>query len=173
VADLKRSAKPMHPKIKLHLVSALYCAVLISQNWFRSITTQLTNGGHLKEEVYPVEVAAGLSGAIAMSLAFFCLLKAKRRLEDGRRVRDGKWIQSYLCLLYPLPLLWHQSSSSTSIAGDGATTILSHGYGHALSVWVFCFSVVGLLLLQIAFRLSDLQNRPNQALQPTGLLARG
>jgi hypothetical protein len=146
--------------------------VLISQNWFRSITHS-GNAGFSKEEIYPVEVAAVLSGAVAVVLALVCVWKARSLLERGSRVGGGIWIQSYLCLFYALPLLWHQQSSSTSVASDGSTTVVSRGYGHELSIWIFCFAVAGLLLLQIVIRLSRVKKTPNQSLQPTGLLARG
>jgi hypothetical protein len=68
-------------------------------------------------------------------------------------VPAGKWITTCLPILYALPLLWRNFSSSTSIDSEGARTIVSGGYGHELSSWVFLFAVVGLLLWQVTLRL--------------------
>lgn len=143
----------MPPKLKLHLVSAAYCAYLISQNRFTSMTRS-GGVGILSEATSPWENALMLSGAIAIFLTLLCVWKARWLLERGGKIREGRWIQSYSCLLYSLPLLWHQYFSSTSVDADGISTVVRRGYGNEFSVRIFCFAVLGLLLLQIATRLS-------------------
>jgi hypothetical protein len=151
-------------KLKLHLVSVCYCAVLVALNWSRSTSYSRPFGaaGVTHEAVYPVALAAGLSVVTVIVLCFYCLWKARSRLERGSRVAEGRWIQSYSVILYAFPLFFHRLSSSTSIATDGSTIVHSGGYGHPLSSWVFCFAVAGLLLLQIAARLSSGENGPRQ-----------
>lgn len=157
----------MHPKATLHLVSLIYCAILVSLNWFQT-TTRSSPSGFSKHEVIPVELAGVLSIVVLVILATFCVFKARSRLERGRKVGEGKWIQSNLCFLYALPLLWRQNSTSKSIAIDGTETTVSGGYGHELSSWVFLYAVLGLLLLQIAMRLAEKKTQP-QRVSPADL----
>lgn len=157
----------MHPKATLHLVSLIYCAILVSLNWFQT-TTRSSPSGFSQHEVIPVELAVVLSIAVMAVLAVFCVFKVRSRLERGHKVGEGKWIQSYLCFLYALPLLWRQNLTSTSIDVDGTKTIVSGGYGHELSGWVLLYAVLGLLLLQIARRLAEKKTQP-QRVSPADL----
>jgi hypothetical protein len=152
----------MHARTKLHILSASYGAVLASMNWFRSVQYSRTNGV-IAESVFPVALAVLLSGMVACYLAVRCFRLARTRLESGSKVREGKWIRSWAIIVYALPLLWHQTSTSTSQAEDGATVVTTGGYGHALSAYLFMFAIVGLLLFQISTRLHPDDQEPSTA----------
>ena len=159
----------MNPLIKLHLGSAGYCALLASLNWFRSV--QYSRQVGLKSESFsPVALALLLSGAFALYLAALCLRAARARLESGRMVKTGNWIESWVVVVYTLPLLWHQNSVSTWKEADGAMATEIGGYGHASSGWVFVFAVAGLLLFQILSRLAPTDDgadpSPRQRVRP-------
>jgi hypothetical protein len=143
----------MNSSIKLHLGSAGYCALLVSLNWFKSVEYSRQFG--LKSESdAPIALAYLLSVAVALYLVYRCVRSALSRLEGGRKVREGRWIESWAVILYALPLLWHRTSTSSWREPDGALATATGGYGHALSPWVFLFAVLGLLLFQIATRLT-------------------
>lgn len=144
----------MNPLLKLHLGSAAYCAILVSLNWFR-IIEYTRKSGLTKESLTPVGLAALLSGAAALYLILLCLRAARTRLEEGRKIAPGRWIQSRAVLLYALPLLWHQESTSSWMEPDGSMATLSRGYGHGLSTQVFFFAIAGMLLFQILARLTS------------------
>ena len=154
----------MHSATKLHLVSAGYCAVLISLNWFRSVEYSRQSGVQ-SESFNPVALAALLSFAVALYLAYRCVRSALTRLEEGRKVKAGRWIKSWGVIFYALPLLWQQTSSSSWVEPDGALATATGGYGHASSSWVFLFAVLGLLLFQIFTRLTPGDVIPNQMAQ--------
>ncbi len=143
----------MNPSTKLHLGSAGYCALLISLNWFRSVEYS-RQFGVTSENLAPIALAALLSLAVVLYLIYRCVRAALSRLENGRKVRAGRWIESWGVIFYALPLLWHQTSSSSWREPDGAWAAATGGYGHALSSWVFLFAGSGLLLLQIFTRLT-------------------
>ncbi len=143
----------MNPCTKLHLGSAVYCALLVGLNWFRSVEYS-RQFGVTSESLAPIALATLLSLAVALYLIYRCVRSALTRLEEGRKVRGGRWIKSWSVILYALPLLWHQISSSSWREPDGALATATGGYGHALSSWVFLFAVLGLLLFQILTRLT-------------------
>ena len=143
----------MSPIAKLHLGSAGYCALLIGLNWFRSVEYSREFG--LKSETLaPIALAALLSLIVALYLVYRCVRTALARLEDRKKIRAGRWIESWAVILYAVPLLWHRTSSSSWREPDGALATASGGYGYALSFWVFLFAVLGLLLFQIFLRLT-------------------
>ncbi len=143
----------MSPSTKLHLSSAGYCALLISLNWFWSVEYS-RQFGVISENVTPVALAALLSLGVVLYLVYRCVRVALTRLEEGSKVREGRWITSWRVVLYALPLLVHRTSSSTWREPDGATAVSTGGYGHAVSSWVFLFAVLGLLLFQIFTRMT-------------------
>jgi hypothetical protein len=147
----------MTPRVKLHVVSATIASVFIALNWFRSVTYDRTNG-ITAESFSPVALAALISGALALYLTMLCVRSARVRIESGRGVGEGRWIQSWLVIVYALPLLWHQNSTSVRKEVDGAMATVTGGYGHDLSTWVFIFTVIGLYLFQIYVRLSTDEN---------------
>lgn len=149
----------MTPSTKLHLGSAGYCALLISLNWFRSVeySRQL---GLKSESLTPVGLAALLSLVVALYLGYRCVRAALARLEDGRKVREGRWIRSWAVLLYALPLLWHQISTSSWKEPDGAVATVTSGYGQAASSSIFILAILGLLLFQIYVRLTPDDDDP-------------
>jgi hypothetical protein len=121
-------------------------------NWSR--VTSFSSPAHMwREDYHPVAIAFGLSAFIAAVLAVLCVRMARRCLESGQKVPPGRWIHTYAPIFYALPLLFHSTGSSTSLAAGGGTTVVSGGYGHELSSWVFLFAVTGMLLAQIAIRL--------------------
>lgn len=139
---------------KLHLGSAGYCAVLIGLNWFRSVEYSRQSG--LQSESFePVALALVLSLVGVLYLAYRCLRDARARLESGRKVKTGRWIESWAVILYALPLLGHRVSTSSWREPDGALATATGGYGHACSPWVFLFAVLGLLLFQMFTRLTS------------------
>jgi len=153
----------MNSSTKLHLGSAGYCALLVGLNWFRSVEYSRQFG--LKSESFaPIALAYLLSVAVALYLVYRCVRSALSRLESGRKVREGRWIKSWTVILYALPLLWHQTSSSSWREPDRALATATGGYGHALSSWVFLFAVLGLLLFQIFTRLTP----DDEAAEPDG-----
>ena len=139
---------------KLHLWSALYCCVLISLNWFWRTDYTRTNG-LTSETIGLVGGAFFISLLVAVILALRALKLARWRLEQGEKVRDGRWIESWSVLLYALPLLWRQVSTSSWRAPDGALATSSGGFGHPLSSTVFLLAIAGLVLAQIKDRLSS------------------
>lgn len=143
----------MNPSTKLHLGSAGYCALLASLNWFRSVDYSREIGVR-SESFAPIALAALLSLGVVLYLVYRCVRAALTRLEYGRKVGAGRWIESRTVILYALPLLWHRTSSSRWTEPDGALASATGGYGHSLSSWVFLFAVLGLLLFQIFTRLT-------------------
>jgi len=144
----------MNSSAKLHLGSAGYCALLIGLNWFRSVEYSRQFG--VKSESFgPVALAALLSLAVLVYLVYRCVRAALTRLERGGKLREGRWIVNWGVLLYALPLLWHQNSSSSWLEPDGTWANATGGYGHPLSAWVFLFAILGLLLVQILARLTS------------------
>lgn len=159
VPECRRSAKIMNPTTKLHLGSAGYCALLAGLNWFRSVEYS-RQAGVASESFAPVLLALLLSTAVALYLAYRCVRSALSRLENGEKVREGKWIESWGVIAYALPLLVHRTSSSSWIEADGALAKMNSGFGHPLSSWIFLFAIVGLLLFQILIRLRPDENQP-------------
>lgn len=159
--------KIMKSFLQLHLGSAAYCAVLLVLNWSWSVKYS-RQVGITSESVAPVAFAYLLSIGVALYYAFRCLKAAAARLEKGTKVREGRWIRSWSVLVYALPLLFHRSSTSTWIDGDGALATTTSGFGHQISSSVFLFAVVGLFLFQIFSRLnSDTEDdRTNHDSQP-------
>lgn len=144
----------MNPFVKLHLGSAGFCGLLISLNWFRAVEYSRSFG--VKSESFaPAAFALLLSAGAALYLGWLCVRSALAALEAGRKVREGRWIESRGVILYALPLLWHRSSSSTWIEPDGALATATSGYGHASSTWIFVFAIASLLLFQILMRLTS------------------
>jgi hypothetical protein len=138
---------------KLHLWSALYCCVLISLNWFWRTDYARTNG-LTSETIGLVGGAFLISLMVVVVLGWRALKLARWRLEQGEKVRDGRWIESWSVVLYALPLLWHHVSTSNWTAPDGALATSSGGFGHPLSSTVFLLAIAGLMLAQIRDRLS-------------------
>jgi hypothetical protein len=158
----------MNSSTKLHLGSAGYCALLAGLNWFRSVEYSRQFG--LKSESFaPVGLAFLLSAVVAVYLAYRCVRSALSRLESGKKVREGRWIESWGVIAYALPLLWHRTSRSSWTEADGALATASGGFGHALSGWVFLFAILGLLLFQILARLTSDDEEPNHAAQTRSL----
>lgn len=155
----------MNPIVKLHLGSAAYCALLVGLNWTRS-TEYSRQFGVTSESYSPVALAWLISTAVVVYLAYRCVRSALSRLASGRKVREGRWIESWSVIVYALPLLVHKTSSSSWIEADGALATMSGGYGHALSGRVFLFAVLGLLLFQIVSRLGSDDEKPDQPLRP-------
>lgn len=149
----------MHPLIKLHLGSAGYCVLLVSLNWFRSVEYSRQNG-LTRENIAPVGLALLLSAGVAVYLFYRCVRAALYRLETGKRLKGGSWVPSRSVVVYALPLLWHRTSSSIWTEADGAVATATGGYGHATSIWVFLFAVLGLLLFQILVRLTNDDDEP-------------
>lgn len=143
----------MNPSTKLHLGSAGYCALLVGLNWSRTVEYS-RQSGVTSEGVSPIALALLLSGGVALFLLVRCVRVALARLENGRRLKEGRWIPSRGVIAYALPLLLHRTTVSTWIEPDGALATASGGYGHAASSWVFLFAVLGLLLFQILARLT-------------------
>jgi hypothetical protein len=143
----------MNPSTKLHLVSAGYCALLAGMNWFRSVEYS-RKLGLVNESISPIGLSFLLSAAVGLYLVYHCVRSALIRLESGAKVREGRGIESRIVILYALPLLWHRNSSSSWMEPDGVMATATGGYGHSLSVWVFTFAVLGLLLFQILTRLT-------------------
>ena len=162
----------MNPSTKLHLRSAVYCALLICLNWFRSVEYS-RQVGVTSESFAPIGLALLLSAAVVLYLAYRCVRSALSRLESGKKVREGRWIESWGVIVYALPLLWHRISSSSWTEADGALATATGGFGHALSGWVFLFAILGLLLFQILARLTDDNEEPNQPSQPMPLTRHG
>lgn len=144
----------MSPFIKLHLGSASYCLLLISLNWVRSVEYS-REFGVTSETVAPVGLALLLSAAVVLYFVYRCIRSALSRLETGKKVREGRWIESWSVLVYALPLLVFRSSISHWVEADGTLAKATGGFGHALSTWVFLFAILGLLLFQILGRLTD------------------
>lgn len=161
----------MTPPARLHLGSAAYCSLLIGLNWFRSVEYS-RRSGLVSESVAPVGLALLLSFAVALYLAYRCVKAALCRLESGKKVRRGEWVESWSVIGYALPLLWHRISSSTWTEADGALATATGGFGHALSCWVFLFAILGLLLFQVLTRLTGDDEAPNQPPQ-SARFARG
>lgn len=138
---------------KLHLYSAVYCAVLISLNWFRT-TKYARVEGVTSESVTPVALALILSVVIVVALGWSVIKLARRRLEAGERVPSGRWIESWTVLVYALPLLFHNLRSSSWREADGVIATSFGGFGSDLSTWVFLFAIAGMLLAQVQHRLS-------------------
>lgn len=162
----------MKPSTKLHLGSAVYCALLIGLNWFRSVEYS-RQFGVTSESFAPIGLALLLSAAVALYLAYRCVRATLSRLESGKKVREGRWIESWSVIVYALPLLWHRISSSSWTEADGTLATATGGFGHALSGWVFLFAILGLLLFQILARLTDDDEEPNQPPQPMPLARHG
>ncbi len=158
----------MKPLVKLHIWSAGYCLVLAGLNWSRTVVYS-RDSGILRETLDGVGGALLLSGAVAFYLLWRCIRSARARLEAGRKVEGGRWVQSRSVLVYALPLLFHSNSTSSWTAPDGALVTVSGGYGSDRSFGVFLCGVVGLLLFQILRRLSTVKT----AVQPLpGTLAK-
>jgi hypothetical protein len=152
----------MSSRLKLHLGSAGYCVLLACLNWFRSVEYARQIG--LKSESFaPVGLAWLLSLLVMVYLLWRGVRAALARLESGRKVREGRWIESWSVILYALPLLWHRTGTSSWIEADGALATATGGYGHALSSQVFLFAVAGLLLFQVLARLIDGRDTPPQS----------
>lgn len=162
----------MRPTTRLHLISAGYCALLIGLNWFRSVEYS-RQFGVTKESFSPGGLAFVLSAAVAAYLFYRCVRSALARLQSGRRVREGRWVESWLVIVYALPLLFHRISSSSWIEADGALAKATGGFGHAFSGWVFLFAILGLLLFQILARLTGDDEEPKQPSQPIPLMRHG
>jgi hypothetical protein len=160
----------MNPFAKLHLRSAVYCALIVGLNWFRSVEYS-RQFGVTSESFAPIGLALLLSAAVALYLAYRCVRRALSRLESGKKVREGRWIESWSVMVYALPLLWHRISSSSWVESDGTLATSTGGFGHALSGWVFLFVILGLLLFQILARLTGDDEEPSAT--PTALLGRG
>ena len=143
----------MNHLAKLHLWSALYCGVLISLNWSRA-TQYARPVGLTSESKAPVMLALLLSLLVMVVLLWRVLRFVRRRLEAGEKVEPGRWIESWSVMIYALPLLWHQGSTSSWIAPDGTVATTVSGFGTDISPRIFLFAVVGLLLSQLAHRLS-------------------
>lgn len=139
--------------LQLHVGSAAYCAVLLVLNWSWSVKYS-RQVGITSESVSPVVFTYLLSIGVALYYAFRCLRAAAPRLEKGKKVREGRWIRSWSVLAYALPLLFHRSSTSSWIDGDGALATTTTGFGHQISTSVFFFAILGLLLFQIFSRLN-------------------
>lgn len=139
--------------LQLHVGSAAYCAVLLVLNWTWSVKYS-RQVGITSESVAPVVFAYLLSIGVALYYAFRCIKAAASRLEKGKKVREGRWIRSWSVLVYALPLLFHRSSTSSWIDGDGALATTTTGFGHQVSTSVFIFTILGLLLFQIFSRLN-------------------
>jgi hypothetical protein len=149
----------MKSRTKLHLMSAVYCALLTGMNWFRS--TQFSRKeGLISESFSPQSGALLVSGVLTVYLAYRCLKAAHSRLENGEKVGEGRWIQSWSVLLYAIPFLWQQQSTSVWQTPDGATATTTRGYGGPLSGWILLFMIAGLLLFQILSRLSGSRGGP-------------
>ena len=155
----------MSPSTKLHLGSAGYCALLVGLNWSRSVEYS-RKFGLTSESLVPVALGLLLSVSVALYLVYHCVRFALNRLKSGKKVREGRWIESWGVIIYALPLLWHRVSSSSWTEADGALARATGGYGHAISSWIFLFAVLGLLLFQIRLRLAPDDVEPNQSLQP-------
>ena len=143
----------MNPIVKLHLGSAAYCAVLLSLNWSRSIEYSRTSG--LTSEGFsggPISVI--LSGAFVVVLAWHCFRSARRALEVGSRVADGRWILTWSVACYALPLVPRSTGTSNWTEPDGAFATATGGYGHEMSLLVFILAVAGMYLFQILMRLT-------------------
>ncbi len=142
----------MKPRLRLHLICASSCALLVSLNWFRSVQ-YARNSGVTSESLAPIALALLLSAVAATGLAAQCFRLARIRLERGDRISRGAWIQNGWVVGYALPLLWHQQSTSTSLTSDGVAATTIAGYGHTLSIYVFACAIVAMFLYQIRFRL--------------------
>ena len=94
----------MNPYLKLHLGSAGYGVLLAGLNWSRSIEYS-RQFGKTGEGVYPVAFALLLSAGLALYMGYRCVRSALSRLESGRKVRKGRWIESWGVIIYALPLL--------------------------------------------------------------------
>lgn len=161
----------MNSTAKLHLGSALYCALLVGLNWFRSVEYARPIGV-TSETFAPIALALLISAAVAVYLLYRCVRSSLSLLESGRKVRAGRWIESWSVTIYALPLLWHRTSISSWTEADGALATASGGFGHTLSGWVFLLATLGLLLFQILARLVGDDEGPNQRPLPARL-ARG
>lgn len=138
---------------RLHLASALYCGVLIALNWFRTTDYGRTKG-LIHEAISPVAGALLIALALVVVLCWRALKSVRWRLETGERVPPGRWIESWSVMLYPLPLLWHQMSTSVWKQPDGTVVTAVGSFGSSLSSSIFWLAIVGLLLAQIERRLT-------------------
>ncbi len=142
----------MSPNTRLHLQSAGYGVLLTCLNWsYRVEHKQALSHGYYSFD------AVNLALLISLGVVFYygrrCFRDARYRLETGRRVEGGKWIQSWRVMAYALPLLYKRDAVSIWREIDGTMKTASGGYGHTLSVWVFLFAVIGILLFQFHQRL--------------------
>jgi hypothetical protein len=152
----------MKPDAKLHLKSALYCALLVGLNWSYS-TEYSRTPGVTRVELSPAWLALVLSVATAGYLAYRCVQAARLRLESGKAVAKGEWIQNGAVLIYVLPLLFGKRWTSSWTEPDGTLVAAQRGFGHACSAWILIFAVIGLLAYQVLSRLSEGSEVPNQA----------
>ena len=155
----------MNKSTKFDLGSAGYCALLVGLNWFRSVEYSRKIGVS-SESNSPVALAFLVSAAVALYLVYRCVRSALSRLESGKKMREGNWIETWSVIVYALPLLWHQTSSSSWIEADGALATATGGYGHDLSSRIFLFAIMGLLLFQILARLTGDDEEPNHSPEP-------
>jgi hypothetical protein len=88
-------------------------------------------------------------------------------IETGRKVTPGRWIPHPEVVLFLVPLLWRQQTTSSWYEADRSLTVVTKGYGHELTFWVILFAIAELLLFQIFTRLSQNGNVPNQAADST------
>ena len=84
----------MNPSTKIHLGSAGYCALLVGLNWFRSVEYS-RQFGVTSESLAPIALAVLLSLTVALYLVYRCVRTALTRLEDRRKIRAGRWIESW------------------------------------------------------------------------------
>lgn len=138
---------------KIHLWSAIYCGVLISLNWFWK-TDYARAVGVTSEATELVGGAFLISVAVVVSLGWRVWNLVRAHLEQGDKVCAGRWIESWSVIIYALPLLWHQVSTSSWRAPDGALATSTGGFGNALSPTIFLLAIAGLVLAQIKNRLS-------------------
>jgi hypothetical protein len=153
---MRSAFQPMKPLLKLHLGSFLYCAILVSLNWWSTTEyVRRTVGGVTHESVHMVTLGLLLSAGVALYLACHCLGSFANLLLEGRRLSPGKWLPSKSVVLYALPLLWTKNITSSWIDADGAAVTQTGGYGHPSSSTVFVLAIAGMLLFQILMRLKS------------------
>lgn len=152
----------MSPTAKLHLGSAAYALLLCSVNWTYQVK-YLRQVGLTASSWTPAGLALALSFTVMIVLLYRIIRQVRTALAKGTRIAPARWIDTWLVLVYLLPLLWRQTVTSTSIAADGTTKVLTRGYGHESAPLVFLFAAAGLILFQVYTRLQPPSPRPPAA----------
>jgi hypothetical protein len=149
----------MSARLKIHLFSAGFCALLAGLNWYRFVHFS-RKIGLLSDSVSPIMFAYLISGAAVLLLALSCIRNCRFTLRWGI-----KWVPEWIPFLYTLPLLYRTQVVTTWTEPDGAVATQLKGYGS--SPTLFWLAIVVLALFQARMVAIQFREGSNQSSDPT------